>query len=268
MTNPVRKISHIFVIQNLPAGQSPTGYDLYNDVIRRRIDYIQAADIKMTHHFFDTKDKSTFVDAIKYIEANAKYFTGGVLIHFETHGSENRDGLVLANGTLISWSELVAMFRPINILTCNKLFISMATCYGRYLYLGINPHSNEKSPYQAYISASDKVMPENVLEKFSHLFEILIDTGDLIHAYLEHEKMDSPFFYKDSLKSLEDVLKLKRKELETDPEYRKNILDHPEIHRQLEEGLINQQTLDGILKIAFRATFIKLLETFNFKDYD
>src|ERR1043165_9129703 len=43
------------------------------------------------------------------------------------------------------WENLVEYFRPINVITRNNLFITMATFYGRFLYLGVDPY--QKSPY-------------------------------------------------------------------------------------------------------------------------
>ncbi len=88
--NEVRKINHIFVIQSLPAGDKPTGEELYADVIKRRIDLMQADNIKMTHAYFDTKDKNAFTDSLKYIHANSPYLPGGLLIHLEIHGSNEK----------------------------------------------------------------------------------------------------------------------------------------------------------------------------------
>lgn len=264
--NVVRKINHIFVIQSLQKGDKPTGRELYDDVIRRRIDLLQSESIKMTHSFFDVGDKTNFIEILKYIEANAGSLSGGILIHFEIHGSTDRDGLVLSDSSLVSWKELVTLLRPINIKTCNKLFITMATCYGRFLYLGVDP--DKKSPYQAYISASKAIMTVEVIEKFNILFEILMDCGDLILAYKEHEKSNSPFFYKDSFRTFEDTMALHREQIDSDPEYKQRILDHPYIQKQLASGQVDDATMDSMIDLVFKQIVIRHAKAFNFSDCD
>jgi len=261
--NPVRQINHIIVIQSLPNGDVMTGKELYDDVIKRHID-LKEGENKITHKFFDVKNKATLVDILKYIAANSRYMPGAILIHFEMHGSAKKDGLVLADLSLISWKELVELFRPINIATCNKLFITMATCFGRHLYEGVNP--TEKSPYQAFISASKEVKVSEVMEKFNLLFEILIESGDLIHAYLEHEKTGTNFYYKDSLSSFEDSIALFISNLGSDPATLERIIDQPDLKRELDNGNISNAQLAEMLTMAFKQNYEKHKAAFNFTD--
>jgi hypothetical protein len=260
----VRNINHIIVIQSLPTGDIMTGKELYDDVIKPRIDLLQKQAIKMTHNFFDCPDKNSFVDALKYVQANSAYMPGGILIHFELHGSSNKDGLVLADGAFISWKEIVELLRPINISTCNKLYITLATCYGRYLWLGIDPF--QKSPYQTYISASKAVTTGEVIDKFNLLFELLIDSGDLIKAYTEHEKSGTSFYYKDSLTSFEDSVKLFLDNLRNDPKCRERIVDHPVLKASLGSGKVSDKDMDETIKKAFAYILDKQIDAFNFSD--
>lgn len=260
----VRKISHIFVIQSLPNDDRPTGKELYDDVIRRHIDFLQPESLKMTHAFFDPQDKTAFIEILKYIKTNSSYLAGGLLIHFEIHGNSNQDGLVFADQSFMSWTELVELLRPINVETSNNLFITLATCYGRYLYQGVDPF--EKSPYQAYISASKEIKTFEVLENFNNLFEILIESGDLIYAYTEHEKNNSPFFYKDSLTTFNETIQTFLNNLSSDPEQRNRIIDHPVIQEQIRNRQVDQTTLDSIIKAAFNEIIRRQAEAFNFSD--
>ena len=262
----VRKINHIFVIQSLSTDDKPTGEELYNDVIKRRIEFLQSDSNKMTHGYFDVKNKIAVIDSLKYIQTNSPYLSGGLLVHFEMHGSADRDGLVLADKSLVTWKEIVELLRPINISTCNKLFLTLATCFGRFMYLGVDP--NLKSPYQAYISASKAVKVSEVLESFNTLFEILLDCRDLVHAYLEHEKNNSPFFYKDSLTTFEDYMVDYRKKMLNDPKCKKRILDHPVIQEQLANGQVNQGTLDMMMEMAWQEVLKTHADAFNFSDCD
>ncbi len=134
-----RKIGLIGVIQSLPTSHAQTGADLYNDIIKRKIEGL-SEERKILNQFFNVTSNEQFIDSLKYFVANAPVVSNGILIHLETHGSSNLDGLILADGSLIKWKELDDIFRDINIITKNNLFISMANCYGRYLFNGADPY--------------------------------------------------------------------------------------------------------------------------------
>ena len=184
-------IKNIIVIESLN-NDTQTGRKLYDDCIERRIRLFNK-DIK--HQFWAVQSKSELLATIAYYKFNSAYIVGGLLLHFEMHGDSEKTGLVLSNGELISWPELIHLFREININICNKLFITMATCNGRFLYKGIDP--NQKTPFSGFISASKIVSVGEISDKFPILFEHLIESGNLIEAYDELEKTENNFYYKD-----------------------------------------------------------------------
>jgi len=147
---------------------------------------------------------------------------GGILFHFEIHGEENRKGLVLSDGSLVDWEILISKFRKINIICCNQLFITMATCYGRFLYQGIFP--NKKSPYCGYISAVQKVSSEEIIETFHLLFEELISTRNIVAAYEHIEKAKTNFYYKDMAAIFEENFKMSENDLRSSKEFREEAL--------------------------------------------
>lgn len=256
----VGDVKHIIVIQSL-LNERLTGEEIYNDCIRRRIDF---QDKPMTHRLHNVHSKIQLVEILKYFQFNASLLTGGILIHFEMHGDENLEGLILSNGELIEWKELVELFRPINIISCNKLFITMATCNGRFLYKGIDPY--QKSPYSGFISASIEVNNEEIVEKFSILFEHLIEDGNLVNAYLEMEKTESNFYYKDSERTFEESYQMTMDELKNNKEYKDNFLKDiantvkkdgiPELDKEMQELLLKKVAKDiyNTQKKAFKFT--------------
>lgn len=191
----VGQIKHIVVIESLGENDRKTGKELYDDVIRRNIDYKQQKALKMSHKLFEAPTKQDFINILTEITQVSDSFSDGILIHLETHGASNKTGLILADGQLISWSELTDIFREINIATNNNLYVTMATCLGRYMYKAAP--TTQKAPYSGYISASKEVSPNEILENFSLLFETLIESGNLIYSYQVMEKQGSNFYYKD-----------------------------------------------------------------------
>lgn len=215
----VGDIRHIVIIESLEDTERLTGRELYDDCVRRKIDYQNKP---FTHKYFRVSSKPELIELLKYYEQNASYISGGLLFHFEMHGDVNKTGLILSDNSLITWSELVELFRPINMTTCNQLFITMATCYGRFLYKGVEPF--KKSPYSGYISASKAVYPTEIIDKFSILFDQLIENGNLVGAYLEMENHESNFYYKDSERTFEDGFQAFCEEF-NDPEKKAKFLD-------------------------------------------
>jgi hypothetical protein len=130
-------LSHIIVIQSLKDNEVQTGINLYNDIIKRQIERLKSL---ISHEFYNVKEKEKLFEILKYVNAQAPYFPKGILIHLEMHGSKNLDGLVLSSDTIIEWSELVEYFRLINISSCNQLYITMATCFGRRASIHMTNH--------------------------------------------------------------------------------------------------------------------------------
>jgi hypothetical protein len=254
-------IKHIIVIQSL-LNERLTGEEIYNDCIRRRIDYQNKS---MTHCLHNVHSKKELVEILKYFQFNASLLTGGILIHFEMHGDVNLQGLILSNRELIGWKELVELFRPINIITCNKLFITMATCNGRFLYKGVDPY--QKSPYSGFISASIEVKIDEIVDKFSILFEHLIENGNLVDAYLEMEKTESNFYYKDSERTFEESYEMTMDELKNNKEYRDNLLkDIVDTARRAGNPEPDKEIQEFILKKVAQDMYIAQKKAFEFND--
>ena len=173
----------------------------------------------MTHAFHNTLDKTALIEILKYYCINSEYMNGGILIHFEMHGSENREGLILADNSFISWFEITELLRIININSKNQLYVTMATCYGRYIFRGME--MDKKTPFSGYISASKEVIVEEILGDFKILFEDLIQSGNLVYSYLELEKQGSNFYYKDSKAVFEENFEAFKNNLE----FKKQILE-------------------------------------------
>lgn len=255
----VGNIRHIVVFESLPNGEKKTGEELYKDCISRQIDLLQNDSIKMSHKYYNVRNKGELIELIKYYQVNAEFLNNGLLFHFEMHGDSDLKGLVLADGSLITWKELVELFRPINVTTKDKLFITMATCNGRYLYQGVNAY--EKSPYSGYISASKEVLVNEILEDFAILFEELIDNGNIVAAYLELEKKGSNFYYKDSERTFEEAFLSTIQKQRNDPQFKEEIL------QDTEKATGKRPTEDEykiILEKVINDLYTKQKDAFNF----
>lgn len=201
-------IKHIVIIESLE-DERLTGEELYNDFVSKGIEYSKK---DISHKFYNIKNKYQLIELIKYYQATSPYLTGGLLIHLEMHGDEGKAGLILSNGDLIKWEEMVDVLRPINISTANNLFVTMATCHGRYMYQGVDAY--KKSPYSGYISASKAIYPSEIIDDFGILFEKLIESGNIVSAYLDMEKIGSNFYYKDSEQTFKESFEMTKNNLD------------------------------------------------------
>lgn len=237
----VGDIKHVVVIQSLSPEDKKTGKELYEDVIKMHINFTQPPILKMTHKYHDVSTKDSFIEVLKFYVINSEYMAGGIVIHLEMHGSSDKAGLVLGDGTMILWEELVDLLRQININTKNNLYLTMATCFGRYMFEGVS--DLKKSPYSGYISASKEVMPDEIITDFSIVFETLIATGNLVYSYLQLEEQGSNFFYMDSERTFEINFEIFR----NDPVIRKQVLDSSmEAIRERINDNINDEVMDRV----------------------
>lgn len=255
----VGDIRNIVVIQSLEKAEKKTGEELYNDIIKRGIDYKQPPQIKMSHKFHDVADKNAFIEILQFYVVNSEYMHGGVLLHFEMHGATNLEGLILADGFLTSWKEIVDILRQINVKTKNNLYITMATCFGRYMYKGVD--LEQKSPYSGYISASKEVKVHEVIEDFTSLFETLIESGNLVYSYIELEKEGSSFYYKDSKTTFETNFEEFRK----NQDFKKQILESASATVREKGGEIADDTMaEFIYQAALKEVYEKQIANFKF----
>jgi len=190
----IGKIGTIIIIESLSDGEHKTGSELYDDYIRLQIDY-NPNKTHLNHRFTTVNSKDEFNDYLEYILVNSEYMNHGILIHLEMHGSANRDGLILNSNELLDWKYLNDKFRQINIKINDKLFITMATCFGRFIFNDID--INQKSSYSGYISSSQEVYPQEIINVFKELFTSLIDKENIIDAYLTTDTNNNKFYYKD-----------------------------------------------------------------------
>jgi hypothetical protein len=260
----IGKIKHIIVIESLDEsdGNTYTGKALYDDVIERRIRLFEK---DFTHKLHQIDSKDAFIDIIKYYQVNSEYLTGGLLLHFEIHGDEDLKGLVLSNGELIVWSEIIDLLRPINVTNCNTLFVTMGVCNGRHLYKGVDPY--KKSPYSGYISASQTVSPEEIYVNFSKLFEDLLENGNIVESYLELDKLKTNFYYKDSKSTFEDSFNIIITKFNNDEDFKSNFLKETIEQTEKVTGTkMTEMETDFIFKKAMVDMYDAQKKAFEFED--
>ncbi|MDI1316264.1 hypothetical protein [Flavobacterium sp.] len=257
----VGDIRNIIIIQSLNGNEKPTGKEIYEDLIAPYIKYRQVEKIKMNYAFHDIQTKNHFLEILKFYIVNAPYQVGGILIHFEMHGAENLTGLILADNSLVLWEEMVDLLREINIISKNNLYITMATCFGRMMYKGVD--QRKKSPYSGYFSASKEVTVGEIMGDFRIIFEALLESGNFIKAHFRLEEEGSKkFFYMDSKR----VFELNFEAFKNNPNYKKQVLQSAAKTVNSNGGDIDPEDyLSGkIYDISLKKVYQEQLNNFEF----
>ncbi len=190
-------IETIFIIESLANGELKTGSELYNETLEKHYKYYPEKENKLTIKLFTPDSKKEFFDSLNYIKYNCETSKLGILLHLEMHGGRDV-GLQLSDGNIIAWKELSDILTYINLKTCNRLYICMATCFGRSIYNAID--IRRTSPYCGYISASKEIKPAQILEDYEVIYQNILESHNLIMAFeeLQTKNPDSVFFYKDT----------------------------------------------------------------------
>ncbi len=165
------KFSKVTIIQSLQEGDSPTGRDLYEEIDNANSFYTRG----LTIEFLNISEKSQLFSLLSRLETEAKK---GLypLIHIETHGSEDKTGLILSSGDYVSWKELKEPLTKINIASELNLLIILAACYGGYLASIIDP--TDRAPCWGLIGPDDSVGSDFILKSFSEFYRTLLEKND------------------------------------------------------------------------------------------
>ncbi len=106
------------------------------------------------------------------------------LLHFDMHGSED-DGLEIGKtGEHLSWADLTAKLRAINVATENNLCVILASCFGFHAIKSVSLF--EACPYCIMIGPT-KVVTFGFLEDGTvKFYKQLLNSAEITSAYKQH----------------------------------------------------------------------------------
>lgn len=169
--------NRIYIIESLKPNDKLTGTDLYNNLLRYQ---------SIKHPNFEAilkspKDKKEWNQIFDEIYADCITNRNAPILHFEVHGSVDKDGLVLTSRELVSWEELYADLAKINIAIKNELFITMAVCHGNYLLR--TAHINRPAPFRGMIGSFEAIQVGDLAIRYEEFYTELFDSFDINKAY-------------------------------------------------------------------------------------
>lgn len=165
------EFNKIYVIESLRNGDAKTGQQLFNDTIKRRQ---EQKGLNNSFELITPTTKEEFFTALEHIKNEVIYKLVNPIIHLELHGS--KDGLQLNNGEIITWNELQFRLIELNGISVCNLFVTLATCYGGYIYTVIRP--NLRTPFWGFVGPFETVYEDEVLLNFTAFYDEFLQSLD------------------------------------------------------------------------------------------
>lgn len=171
------RFNRIYVIESLPDGEEKTGTALHNDLLRwQGLKYDGFESILL-----EPKDRAEWHALMDGVLDDTKNKGVFPIIHFEIHGSDDKTGLVLASGELVSWPELRVILEAINIASQMNLFVTFAVCHGAYMLTQY--HLNQRAFCYGVLGSFDELKVSDLKIRFHEFYQELFESFDIPTAY-------------------------------------------------------------------------------------
>lgn len=171
------QIHFIYIIESLQHGDTLTGTNLHNDLLR--FQSLKHPDFKSILR--NPKDKKEWNDLFAEIKKDCEEKGNTPIIHFEVHGNSYKNGLVLTSKELITWEELYQSLAPINKILQNELFITMAVCHGSFFLMA--SYINRQTAFQGIVGSFDEISESDLLIRYDAFYSELFSSFNLNRAY-------------------------------------------------------------------------------------
>lgn len=179
------EFSHIFVIESLRPEDELTGKRLFDRVIYPGM---LEKNLEANCDHITVVSKQDFFNAISIIRTKLISDNISPIIHLEMHGSKT--GLQLTNYERIIWEELQPILIELNVLCKNNLFLTMATCYGGYVYKAISPKL--QAPFWGFVGPFELVDEDEILADFTNFYFELLNSLDVNAAETALHRQNAP----------------------------------------------------------------------------
>ena len=161
----------IIVIQSLGVSDRKTGNTIYNDTLRYAGYKLEGFGVD----FVEPQTKAELEYVLNVIANDAEKRRQWPFLHFEMHGTQT--GMEIANGEFITWLELYKFLVKINESSRHNLFVSLACCFGAYIFDIIDP--TKRAPFYCFLGPSKEIKAWKLEENFTNFFSTLIETTDI-----------------------------------------------------------------------------------------
>lgn len=201
------EFSNIFLIESLRPKDELTGTSLFNRAIKPGM---IAKDLEQNCELITVNSKIDFFNILFKIKEKVISQVVNPVIHLEMHGS--KEGLQVTNYEIITWQELQPILIELNVLCKNNLFLTMATCYGGYIYNAISPKL--QSPFWGFVGPFETVDEDEILADFTNFYFEFLNSLDLNKAIEALHKQNEPNASKFKFQNIEFSFQLVYKNYE------------------------------------------------------
>ncbi len=169
--------NRIYIIESLQAGEKQTGSELHNDLLKR-MNYIHSDFLSILCR---PKNRQEWDQVFANILADCGNNRNSPIIHFEVHGSPQKDGLVLTSREPVKWEELYQQLYPINKTMKNELFVTWAVCHGNFFMS--TSFLNRPAAFRGMVGSFETIYNNDLALRFNEFYEKLFRSFDLNKAY-------------------------------------------------------------------------------------
>lgn len=178
------RFNAVYVIESLPLKDYKTGRELYDEVVfpaTTQLDGLQTKYVRV-------ESRDELARALADISRAVHLDGHRPIVHFETHGYE--EGIGLADGTAVSWTDLVPLLGDINRATRMNLMVVAILCMGWNLTNALMP--NDRAPLFMLVGPPATMRADELLQATRRFYSALFSTLD-INAALEAMNSGFPF---------------------------------------------------------------------------
>ena len=165
------RFNSIYVIESLPDGDPKTGRDLYDQVI-----YPATLQLPGIHtQFLSAPTSGAFLGALAEVGRNVRLYNHIPILHIEAHGSD--DGIGLADGTEVTWRDLVPILGDINQACKMNLTVIAISCMGWNLTHSLMPA--DRAPLFMLVGPPAAMTGEDLLAATKRFYEAIAQHVDM-----------------------------------------------------------------------------------------
>lgn len=176
------RFNQVFIIQSLNDSELHTGERIKEDLDTYNSAFPHGVSIEL----INVTSKQDFFTVLIDVERFSKTNPCSPVLHLETHGADDHQGIILSSGEYCGWSDLKPYFIAINEATRLNLLIVFSLCYGAHFTEHIVPP--DRAPCWGLVGPTKSVGGNYLLERFSAFYREIFQSGDGNKAIRELNK--------------------------------------------------------------------------------
>ena len=165
----IAQFNRIFIIQSLV--EDLTGKRLYEDLNT----LTACKDHTVRVEPYDVVTRQELLSLLSAIPKRMDSEGLLPILHFEVHGSSERNGIVLSSGDLVSWADLAVPITAINIASEFNLIVCFGACHGVWFLTTWKP--NMRSPCWAMLGPKEEIDGRPMLVDFTAMYSCILNGG-------------------------------------------------------------------------------------------